>query len=80
MYEITFCRTSKYYNPNKKGCFKKEFNTLDEIIKFYLKSNNKLYCPKIRDELTKKELWIVLKKLDSQLMLSKEYIAGWSSW
>lgn len=71
MYEITFCRTSKYRTPNKKGCFKKEFNTLSEIVAFYLKSNNKLYCPKIKEELTKRELMIILRKLDSQLMLAK---------
>ena len=71
MYEITFCRTSKYRVPNKKGCFKKEFNTLDEIIKFYLKANDKLYCPYLLKELSKKEIRILARKLDSQLMLCK---------
>ena len=71
MYEITFCRTGKYYAPNKKGCFKKEFNTIDEIVKFYLKSNHKVYAPNIFKELSKRELHILGKKLDSRLMISK---------
>lgn len=71
MYKITFCRTSRFYTNNKKGSFIKEFKTLDEIVKFYLKSNNSLYCPKIKEELTKRELMIILRKLDSQLMLAK---------
>ena len=71
MYNITFCRTSRFYNNNNKGSFIKEFKTLDEIVKFYLKANNKLYCPKIKEELTKRELMLILKKLDSQLMLAR---------
>ena len=65
MYNVTFGRY------RKKGSFKKEFKTLDEIVKFYLKANNKLYCPKIKEELTKRELMIFLRKLDSQLMLAR---------
>ena len=71
MYEITMCRKGKYKVPIKKRCFKKEFNTLDEIVKFYLNANNKLYCPYIFREVSKRELMILSKKLDSQLMLSK---------
>lgn len=71
MYKITFCRTGRFYTVNKKGSFTKEFNTLDEIVKFYIKSNNNLYTPNILKELTKKELSILSKKLDSQLMLVK---------
>ena len=71
MYTITFCRTSRYRTFNKKGRFKKEFNTLDEIVKFYLKANDKLYCPNVKNELTCKERRLVMIKLNSQLMLSK---------
>ena len=69
MYNITFYRISRFKTINKKGSFIKEFETLDEIVKFYLKDNNKLCCPKIKEELTKRELSIFLKKLNSQLML-----------
>lgn len=71
MYKITFCRTSRFYINNKKGSFIKEFKTLDEIVKFYLKSNNKLWCPIIKEELTKREFFILCNKLNSQLLLNK---------
>lgn len=71
MYEITICRKGNYRIPIKKRCFKKEFNTLDEIVRFYLKANNKLYCPYIFKEISKRELRILSSKLNSQLMLSR---------
>lgn len=71
MYKITFCRTSRFYIKNKKGSFIKEFKTLDEIVKFYLKCNNKLWCPKIKEELTKREFFILFNKLNSQLLLNE---------
>ncbi len=71
MYKITFCRTSRFRTNNKKGNFIKEFKTLDEIVKFYLKSNNNLWCPKIKEELTKREFFILCNKLNSQLLLTE---------
>jgi hypothetical protein len=65
MYNITFSRYKK------RGFFKKEFKTIDEIVKFYLKANNKLRIPKLHKELSKKEIMIFGRKLDSQLMLAK---------
>ena len=70
MYKISFCRRSKYCTPNKKGVFVKEFKTLDEIVKFYIKTNNNLWCPKIKEELTKREFVIFLNKLNSQITLN----------
>lgn len=67
MYLITFCRKGKYCVNNKKGSFIKEFKTLDEIVKFFIKCNNKLWCPKIKEELTNKEFHILLNKTGSQL-------------
>ena len=70
IYTITFCRRSRFYTPNKKGCFTKEFNTLNGVVKFLVNANDNLRCPKIKEELTKREFMILLNKLNSQLMLS----------
>ena len=67
MYAISFCRLGKYRVANKKGCFIKHFKTIDEIVKFYVSVYGKLYTPKVRTELTKKEFVIFIRKLGSQL-------------
>lgn len=70
MYTITVCRRGNHYK-NTKGFFKKEFNTLDEIVKFYLNANDNLYFPEIRKELTRREVGILCNKFSAQAMLSK---------
>ena len=71
MYDITFYRIGRYYRPNTKGCFTKTFNTLSEIVEFYLKSKNKLYAPYLLKELSRNEARIIANKLSSQLMLKQ---------
>lgn len=66
-YNITFGRFTPYGKMNNRGFFKKEFNTLSEFVNFYNKGKYSLYCPFLKEELSKKELKIVIIKMNSLL-------------
>lgn len=61
MYKITFQRK----NFNKKGCFVKKFFTLSELAKYFVHSHQKLCIPYLNKELTKKERYILIKKINA---------------
>lgn len=65
--KITCCRCGTCNSPNRKakGQFVREFNSLEELAKFIVKENYKLYFPKIKTELTSKEREILCKKVSS---------------
>lgn len=61
MYNITFQRK----NFNQKGCFVKKFLTLSELAQYFVNSHNKLCIPNINRELTKKERYILIRKINA---------------
>lgn len=65
--KITCCRCGINYKANRKakGQFIREFNSLEELAKFIVKENYKLYFPKIEAELTSREREILCKKVVS---------------
>lgn len=66
MYRITCCRKCKKHNNRMyKGCFVKEFKTLSEFVNFFNKSHNRLFFPYFLKELSRKESYIVYKKINS---------------
>lgn len=70
MYKITCCRRGKYLHKSNifvKGSFIKTFNTLSEFVNFLIKSRKSLFFPNLNNELTKKENFIVLNKVNSIL-------------
>ena len=70
MYKITCCRLSKRINKRNvehKGCFIKEFKTLSEFVKFFKKAKRSLFFPNISNEISNKEMRILLIKTEAAL-------------
>lgn len=65
--KITCCRCGINYKANRKakGQFIREFNNLEELAKFIVKENYKLYFPKMKSELTSREREVLCKKVAS---------------
>ena len=65
MKTITFISYDKYPQTTKKShIFKKRFSSLADVAKF-LKSSNKIYLNNPMNELSKDELKILSKKIQS---------------
>lgn len=74
MYTITCARCGKYprFNRTGKGQFSKQFSTLSDFAMFATKSMSSLYFPNIRQELTRREEKILMKKLECCKKLLKQ--------
>lgn len=63
MYKITCCRIGKNgCNYKMKGCFVKEFASLEELAAYVAATVRKIAFPYIRKELSHDEYMVVLRK------------------
>lgn len=74
--KITICRSGKFptCNVHSRGCFVKEFSSIEEYAKFYIDHYPVFFYPNIMEELSKKERNILLNKVSSMLRKSRDMV------
>ena len=76
MYKITCCRAGKNgCNYKMKGCFVKEFASLEELAAYA--ATVSVYFPYVRQELSKNEYIVVLRKRYALLHRKFKYKPQW---